>query len=275
MKGMLPSLQEGLGPLPTQEERGQDDAFWTKTKAGGRVLCDTRWRVPKGWHKWESKQEPPPSEAELIDLLKGWFTYVLPLGSHTAEADVLDRYWGMEHDYPGMVLDIRQAKLVPRRHNGPVPLSVQDVRRGDDIGESATDEVNFGLKSNDRQDDIPTRIDNVVVTEEAVEIGDSPSSAVVEPVAGGYDIEETIRVLGDDATMDTISDTTQPIMEDPVAAGAHIKLNDDLSADEVDALAPSTGHLWPVKWQHHMLCVVDPFIRTKVRMLARAHTPNP
>jgi hypothetical protein len=74
MRGLLPSLQSGLGPLPKSWRTEPADVFWTKTKQGVRLMCDTRFAVPETWAPPSGNQSP--TEAELVELLRGWFAYV-------------------------------------------------------------------------------------------------------------------------------------------------------------------------------------------------------
>ncbi|GJJ13025.1 hypothetical protein Clacol_007274 [Clathrus columnatus] len=84
-RGILPNIQEGFPPLPSNPRRG---VFYVRQKKK-TIRCDTRFR--------ETELNTPPIEFDVGEALLGWF-----------------EFWGKEFDYDRQLLSVRHGGLVER-----------------------------------------------------------------------------------------------------------------------------------------------------------------
>jgi hypothetical protein len=240
----LPNLQEGT-------ELPEGGTFWLRTKTQERIRCVARWKKVPQW--------TPPETVEIEQALQDWFQYGVAVTLPNYGLTKIVRYWGHEHDYRNSLISVRWGGVMPREipcnkreseslREGPFsgfPPSTNTLPEKDMVGTSLS-------KGKQRQKKALSEADVEVFERQKTQ--SKQASEVAGPRYDGQQATDTGRDGGGEVG-DELNNT-----------GSEAEYNAAEDEDEAGPPLEADDKAQPSRWQSDMLCVVDPFVRTKVEL---------
>ncbi|KAI9454200.1 hypothetical protein F5148DRAFT_444371 [Russula earlei] len=225
---MTIGLLQTRGLLPNLQ-KGDDlpegKIFWIRTKTQERIRCDARWKKFEHWR--------PPGTVEVEQALQDWF-----------------QYWGHEHEYRNNLLNIRWGGVVPRE----VPCKLEELeslRDGPFSGFRPPPDKRLQKSADGKAGSNRNRSRKKAASEVEVEVLDGQ-------LAQGKQAAEAVsnRIDGTPLIAAARDEEEQAFNE----TGSEAKR---AFGDRLGFAAQETDNAQPPQWHAEMLCVADPFIRSK------------